>query len=142
MDTATATAQMTRPFRKTYTYEFRSADTDTIGFIRDLDSLLTLENANGYTFQASVHAYNRAKTYMRVLAHFIRPLPRPEFVPDGEGGIDIEWEHGSKRFAISCRATPDQQDCLFWRDLNEGGYQASEVTVGRIVDRIDWLRSA
>ena len=142
MDTATATAPILLLQRPRYTVAFQSGDSDTISFIRDLDALLTLEKSNGYTFQATPHAYTRAKTYMRVLTHFARPLPRPEFAPDGEGGIDIEWELGSKRFAISCRATSDQQDCLYWRDLDKGGYQATEVTLGGMMNRINWIRSA
>lgn len=142
MDAATATAPILLPQRPRYSVAFQPAETDTINFIRDLVALLTVENANGYTFQASLHAYERAKTYMRLLTLFARPLPRPEFVPDGEGGIDIEWERGQKRLAISCRANPEQQDCIYWRDLDKGGYEAGEITLGCMMDRMNWLRSA
>ena len=69
-------------------------------------------------------------------------FPLPEFISDGEGGIDIEWENGQKRVAISCRASADQRDCVYWREIGLGGYEARDVTLLRIIERLRWLSRA
>lgn len=126
-----------------YHRRFSSADTDTIGFLRELDVLLTAENTNGYTFQPSLYAYHNARAYLQALSRVVgRSLPQPELIPDGEGGIDIEWENGQKRLAISCRARHDQRDCIYWRQLGVSGYEARDVTLLKMVERLRWLARA
>src|SRR5689334_4926919 len=109
---ATPTSPAPR-FPLTYWHVLMSASTDSIGFIRELDKLLTLENYNGYTLQASTHAYRSARGYLENASSVMR-IPRPEFSPDGEGGIDIEWEYNGRHLALSCRARPDNPDFISW----------------------------
>lgn len=126
-----------------YRAAFCSADTDTVTFVPQLDALLTAENANGYTFQPTLYAYKHARNYLEVLSRISgRSLPQPDLVPDGEGGVDIEWENGSRRVAISCRANPDQKDCIYWREIGAGGYEARDMNLLRVMERLRWLARA
>src|SRR6266404_6623902 len=85
-----------------YSGSFRSASTNTSPFLSDLDELLTLENGNGYTFQASLRAHSHAEAYLEAATAILGDaFPFPEFIPDGEGGIDIEWTKNSRRLTLS-----------------------------------------
>jgi hypothetical protein len=118
---------------------FVTASTDTIGLLSELDALLTLENYNGFTLQASPHSYKSARDYIESAARRIRMrILRPEFEPDGEGGIDIEWEKNGKRLALSCRAQEDQPDFISWREPN-GRYDGREATEELLIEKLDWL---
>jgi hypothetical protein len=110
----------------------------------ELDALLRVENSNGYTFQASRHAYENARAYLESIRFSISSdfRYRPTLIPDGEGGIDIEWESGRKRVAISCRANQDQQDCIYWREVGAGNYEARDVSPDGLRDRLTWLFQA
>lgn len=117
---------------------FRSADTDTIGLIKELEALLTLENYNGLTLQASQSAYENARRFIENAGNGMI-LPKPEITPDGEGGIDIEWENRGRHLALSCRAEPNQ-DFISWRE-SEGRYEGNEATETLLIDRLNWLTS-
>src|SRR5689334_21020275 len=77
--------------------------TDANDLLRELDTLLTLENHNGLTLQATFDAHRIATGYLTKAADYY-VLPPPDFTPDGEGGIDIEWENAGRHLAINFSA--------------------------------------
>src|SRR5437660_2457458 len=80
-------------------------------FIGELEALLALGNANGYTFRATHHAYQNAKSYLENASAVMSTLfPRPSLTPDGEGGIDVEWTNRDREVTLSCRSGANQQD--------------------------------
>jgi hypothetical protein len=138
LDIAT-TKPILAPLR-TYWGVFNSADTSTIGLIKELDKLLILENYDGYIFQASPYSHENAKRYIELWSTFRPLVPRPEFIPDGEGGIDIEWVSGNKKMTLSCRGRQDKKDYIYWE--HNGEYDAKDFTLSRLLTRIDWLNHA
>jgi hypothetical protein len=127
--------------RPTYTYyrRFEAASTDTLPFLRALDALLTLENYNGFTLQATPQAHRNAKRYLENASYVIH-IPMPEFTPDGEGGIDIEWENNGRHLALSCRARPDNPDFISWREP-QGRYDGRPANQALLNERLEWLLS-
>lgn len=124
-----------------YHCTFRSADTSTIDLIKQLDTLLYGENTDGYIFQASSHAYENAKLYLEVTRGLMgRLFPEPEFVSDGEGGIDIEWANGARKVTLSCRGHNAQKDYIYWQENNE--YGARDISLSRLIERLRWLTHA
>lgn len=118
-----------------------STDTDTPAVFPDLDALLVAENSNGYTFQASTYAYNHAKAYLEVARSILgRAFPQPEFISDGEGGIDIEWRRNTRTLTLSCRGNDFQRNYLYWEE--NGKYGAKDVSLTLLVTRLDWLNDA
>src|SRR6266436_5560670 len=96
---------------------FETAATDTLPYLRELRALLTAENADGYIFQAFPYAYEHANRYLEMASGIMgRLFPRPEFVSDGEGGIDIEWINGLKKVTLSCRRNDTQRDYIYWQE--------------------------
>jgi hypothetical protein len=130
-----------RPTAPVYQYVFSAGDTDTIDFINELDRLLTLENRDGYIFQASAYAYENAKRYIELCGAFFGGLfPQPEFVPDGEAGIDIEWANKNRRITISCRGNNAQNDYIYWQEGDR--YDAVDITLSRLINSLNWLNGA
>lgn len=124
-----------------YHQTFEIAATDTLGFLPQLNALLTVENANGYTFQASPYAYENAKSYVQI-ARAILGLSfiSPEFIPDGEGGIDIEWNNDNRNVTLSCRGTDTQNDYIYWEE--DGAYDARDASLALLIHRLNWLNYA
>lgn len=118
---------------------FDAASTDTLPFLRALDALLTLENYNGFTLQPTLRAYRNARRYLESASN-VMLIPTPEFTPDGEGGIDIEWESQGRRLALSCRARGNERDFISWREP-AGRYDGSPATQRLLNARLDWLTS-
>jgi hypothetical protein len=100
---------------------------------------MEVENANGYEFRPTGYAYQHAKGYLKTEG--LRPLlrvSRPELIPDGEGGIDIEWEHGNRKLALSCRGRANQRDFIYWRE-NGGQYDGDEASPELLREKLSWL---
>lgn len=119
-------------------YRTFTADTESIVWLRELDRLLTLENHNGLTLQATKTAYDNARAYLTAASKgWI--LPNPEFTPDGEGGIDIEWENNGRRLAINFSGD-GQGDFISWREPN-ARYEGQPSNARLFLARLDWLMS-
>ena len=103
-----------------------------------LDSMQNLENAHGYTFSATPHAYKNAKLYLEGIRFQMSAdfRLRPSLMPDGEGGIDIEWESGEKEITLSCRGSESQQDFIYWQGDK---YDAGDATPELLRERLGWL---
>ena len=135
LDTVT-TDRIARPI-PAYHERFSAASTDTLPFLRALDALLTLRGYNGFTLQPTTRAYQNARRYLES-ASYVMLIPTPEITPDGEGGIDIEWENQGRRLALSCRARENEIDFVSWREP-AGRYDGSPATQRLLNERLDWL---
>ncbi len=118
-----------------------AASTSTTPFQSALDELLTLENVDGYTFQACLRARVHAELYLEAgTAIMGTDFPAPEFIPDGEGGIDIEWNRNQRTVTLSCRGNASQDDYIYWEE--NGEYEAKDATLTRLIHRLNWLNNA
>jgi hypothetical protein len=122
-----------------YGHTFVSADTDSLWFLNEMDRLLALDDYNGFTLQPSPHADSNARRYLMYASYRMR-LPEAEFTPDGEGGIDIEWENNGRRLALSCRSSSDSNDFISWREVS-GQYDGREASQELLDERLRWLVS-
>jgi hypothetical protein len=139
MDSA-ATAPVQILWKETIVYVRPfAADTESIVWLRELDRLLTLENYNGLTLQAAKNAYEKARDYLTDASKRMI-LPIPEFTPDGDGGIEIEWERNGRRLVISFKAHEEDTDFISWREP-QSRYEGGEVTKDLLKDRLNWLLS-
>jgi hypothetical protein len=77
----------------------------------------------GRVFKPTPRAYRRAR--QRIIdVHAIAgdKLPAPTFIPDGEGGIDIEWaDSDGNEIMFSCRAESTQKDFIYRKFGNKRG---------------------
>jgi hypothetical protein len=118
-----------------------AASTNTAPYLSALNELLTLENENGYTFQACLRAHRHAEIYLEAATAIIgADFPAPEFVPDGEGGIDIEWSNNARHLTLSCRATAGQNDYIYWEE--NGVYDAKDFSLALLISQLKWLTHA
>ena len=104
-----------------------------------LDALLTLEDANGYVFRATPYAHQNAKLYLESIRFVLVSNSKliPSLTPDGEGGIDIEWDNGLRQITLSCRRADNQQDFIYWQQGDE--YEARDATPELLRERLTWL---
>jgi hypothetical protein len=138
---ATDPARILHVARPNYSQHAISASTSTVPYLPALNDLLTLENRNGYTFQACLRAHAHAEVYLEAATAILGDkFPAPEFVPDGEGGIDIEWSKNARRLTLSCRATEDQNDYIYSEE--NGVYDARDFTLALLITRLHWLNAA
>jgi len=122
-------------------YRTFAASTDTIPFLSELDRMLGLENANGYTFQATTKAHEHAKIFLKDAQAILgASLPRPSFMPDGEGGIDIEWDRGDRNVTLSCRGRANQIDFIYWEE--NGAYDGHDASLALLISKLNWLADA
>ena len=64
-------------------------------------------------------------------------VQKPRITLDGEGGIDIEWEHSGRLLMFSCRANANQQDYIYFQDHDTyGGADYSSIYSA---DRLNWF---
>lgn len=137
---STATAPIQILWKPTITYvQPFTADSDSRVWLPELERLLTLENQNGLTLQATQNAFENAKTYFTEAGKrfLLSTLPMPEFTPDGEGGIDIEWENKGRRLALNF-SSDGQGDFLSWREPN-GRYEGEPARERLFIQKLEWL---
>ena len=124
-----------------YESTFRSADTDSLSFEREISALLAAENVDGYIFQPSIYACRNAQAYLSRTSRIMKDkFRRPELISDGEGGIDIEWTKKNRKVTLSCRGTDTQRDYIYWEEGNF--YDADDYTLLRMIYRLYWLNHA
>jgi hypothetical protein len=119
-------------------YDTFAADTKSIVWLRELDRLLTLENYNGLTLQVTQYAYETARHYLTQASNGLILL-EPEFTPDGEGGIDIEWENKGRRLALNFSAD-GRGDFISWREP-DARYEGERAEEALFLEKLDWLTS-
>jgi hypothetical protein len=109
-----------------------------IALLERLDAFLVIENYNGFTLRIDPETHARARRYFED-AYEAVIYPVPELTPDGEGGIDIEWETRGRHLALNVRSREaTQPDFISWREP-EGRYEGDVVTQELLNDRLRWL---
>jgi len=103
----------------------------------DIDHFLGVESYNGFTLRSTPETNAKAHGYLDTVRAF-NSLPQPELTPDGEGGLDIEWENKGKHLALSINTA--EPDFISWREP-EGRYEGAEATPELLNDRLEWLRA-
>lgn len=90
----------------------------------------------------SAYAYECARDFMfAAFNSFGCKLPVPFYVPDGEGGIRIEWEQGARELRLICPASDSQSPYLYHEEGSD--YEVDEqVTDSVLRERLRWLISA
>jgi hypothetical protein len=116
----------------------RVLSTDTVELFSALRDLKSLHNENGLILRPSDEAYANAYGYLEAASEEFR-LPMPEFTPDGEGGIDIEWQNQGRHLAINFSAAGNG-DFISWRAPG-GRYEGEPITEELFIDKLDWLMS-
>lgn len=105
----------------------------------ELNSFLRAENYNGLVLRLDPATHGRARTYLENAAN-VMVYPTPELTPDGDGGIEIEWENNGRRLVLSCKAHQDDIDFLSWREA-QGQYDGRPASQDLLADRLAWLIS-
>jgi hypothetical protein len=115
-----------------------AADTDSITLITELRSFLRRENYNGFELQISTVAYEKAESYLESASRTIRLSQlKPELTPDGDGGIDIEWERNGRHLALNF-AGAGGGNFISWREPH-GRYEGAPATKELLMERLNWL---
>lgn len=105
---------------------------------KKLNALLDNKNTNGYVFKPTMLAFNNARTRLLLAYKLLgQAYFEPSIVPDGEGGIDIEWEKGGKHLLLNCQATSSQKDFLYYQQGTE--YAAKDFSVLLFKEKLSWL---
>jgi hypothetical protein len=104
----------------------------------DINELSKEEDYDGYIFKPTSHARKSAKrliteAYQRMEGR----LPRPRVVPDGKGGIIMEWRNGADVVKLGCVASDTRRDYIYYK--RENIYDAVEASVDDLIKWLDWL---
>lgn len=85
------------------------------------------------------YAYKRARNFMLAALETLEyALPIPFYVPDGEGGIRIEWVNGTRELGLICAASKSRESYLYHED--EAVYGVDEpLTDAIFINRLRWL---
>lgn len=105
---------------------------------KKLNNLLNNKNIDGYIFKPTVHALKAARKYL-LMAHIIMGqfYFDPAIIPDGEGGIDLEWESADKHLMLSFRNVPERKDILYYQYNDE--YGGDEINLPLLKEKLQWL---
>ncbi len=85
------------------------------------------------------HAYTSARNFMLAAFESLEyALPIPFYVPDGEGGIRVEWVNGTRELGLICAASESRESYLYHEDGDV--YDVDEpVTDTILISRLRWL---
>ena len=118
-------------------YRSFAADTDSVVIITELRKFLTVESYNGFELQLSPAAYEKAEEYLGAASSTIRLSQlKPEFTPDGDGGIEIEW-YNDCHLALNFGANGRDKNFI-WREPH-GRYEGEPATKELLIEKLDWL---
>ena len=87
------------------------------------------------------HAHTRARNFMLAAFESLEhALPTPFYVPDGEGGIRMEWINGTRELGLICPASESREPYLYHEDGDEYGID-EQLTDSVLNERLSWLIS-
>jgi hypothetical protein len=106
--------------------------------LQNLGLLWKNENFEDYVFKPTTHSYRTAKSYIKALYPSDKDFPEPAIDPDGNGGIELQWNHGRKILILGCRPNRGQKDFIYYQDGQHGMMEASPLNLN---ERLTWLTS-
>jgi hypothetical protein len=110
--------------------------------LSEITALENNKNVEGYVFKPTPHALRTAKFYIeKIYSKMGEAFPRPSFIPDGEGGIDIEWSAGTNELTLSCRAQTEQEDFLYVRK-GDARYTELDLSSTKLYKHLKELNNA
>ncbi len=100
---------------------------------------LKIEDYDNDFLAPSNYAYKCAQDFMSAaLKCFSVDLLIPYFVPDGEGGIRLEWVNGARELRLICPASGSKKPYLYHEDGDIYGV-IEEVTDSVLREQLRWL---
>ncbi len=135
-----------RPYRRIRAFQ-RDNERDVHNLeivLRDLLSLRSLEEEDEYgPLRPSDHAFTVATKIITDLLVAVRTdgygyMPRPQVVPDGEGGIRFLWHQEQRQIRVGIPAGSDGRFYLYHEVKNEHGV-VNEPTVNALLHWLRWL---
>lgn len=103
-----------------------------------LTALLDNQNAEGYTFKLTGHAFLSAWDLLVKMHLFLGDrFTTPSIVSDGEGGVDIEWTRNDKEVLMGIRGDTCKDDFVYFQQ--GASYGGENLSLPYIKDRLEWL---
>lgn len=110
--------------------------------LENIDALLLNEDEDGYIFKPKRHAIKNAKDRIKY-AYFLldetarERLPAPDVVPDGTGGIVIQWNYAGRALNAGFPPSTRRKDYIYYQSGEE--YQLIKATLPNLKERLEWL---
>lgn len=104
----------------------------------DINELSKEEDYDGYIFKPTPHSRKSAKRFITE-AHRVMGdrFTRPRVVPDGKGGIIMEWRNGADVVKLGCVTVDTKRDYIYYK--RENIYDAVEASVDDLIKWLHWL---
>lgn len=104
----------------------------------DINELSKEEDYDGYLFKPMPRARRSARRFVaEVYKQMGNRLARPRIVPDGKGGIIMEWRNGADVVKLGCVAADTKRDYIYYK--RENIYDAVEASVDDLIKWLHWL---
>ncbi len=113
-------------------------------FLKLTNGLVELNNEeyDEEFLEPTKYAYDCARRFMlEAYKVFQYALLTPHYVPDGEGGIRIEWENGTRELRLICPSSESKSPYLYHEDGDEYGVD-EQVTDSKLNERLQGLIGA
>lgn len=85
------------------------------------------------------YAYDLAQSFLDdAFRLYERGLPTPNIIPNGEGGIRLEWISDSRELRLICPSQNDKPAYIYYQEGNEYSVE-TDATPSMLITRLDWL---
>lgn len=112
------------------------------GILGNIDALSLNEDEDGYLFKPKPYAKKNAKdrikfTYSLLDDNIRERLPAPNVVPDGAGGIVIQWDYAGRALNAGFPPNNLRGDYIYHQSGSE--YRLVKATLLGFKERLEWL---
>ncbi len=107
-------------------------------FVEQIDALIHRQTETSRENTVTELAYKKAFDHLFAAMNADLLLPG-DLSPDGDGGLDIEWEQGNKKTTLFLHATMPRENYLYWQDGSNYGIE-TPPTPDVLLSRLLWLR--
>ena len=117
----------------------RRSNSDFTRLLTELAVLKLVEDneAEGYLFRPSDHAYEKARGYLITAYRVMQKFPRPKIELDGERGYVLDWRVGHKIIRLACRGNSAQRSYIYYQ--SEDDYKALPASDRNLLKLLQWL---
>ena len=109
-------------------------------FLKQIDTLIHRQLETPCESPVTELAYQAATSHL-LAAWVAEQLLPGDLCPDGDGGLDVDWERGSKRITLFLHATESRENYLYWQDGTRYGIE-TPPTPDTLIRRLVWLRQS